>query len=178
MSGIFDSWVVSDSFWTTLNAIFGALLGASFYVLVKTQPYLLNRSYDPKFNGSYISRFVIGVIGGLILSIALGPFLTTKLGDGLNTSLSPGVLALIGGYSAEAVELVLQRVSDILVTAVRGDGSTDAKTKLTANVASKDSSVCAALDKAIDAHNSGDPPDQVKVLLKNARDEANKPVKT
>ena len=178
MIAFLNDWIGGDSFWTTLNAIFGALLGASFYVLVKTQPYLKNRSYDPKFNGSYISRFVIGVIGGLILSIALGPYLATTLAYGHGTSLSPGVLALIGAYSAEAVELILQRLSDILVTAVRGDGSTDVKTKLAASVAAKDSSVGAALDKAIDAHNSSDSPDQVTALLRNARDEANKPVKT
>ena len=40
MIGYFDNWVVTDSFWATLNAIFGALLGASFYVLVKTHHWL------------------------------------------------------------------------------------------------------------------------------------------
>ena len=103
------------------------MLGASFYVLVETQPYLANRSYDPKYNASYISRFFTGVIGGLILAIALGPFISAKLGAELNQSLSPGVMAMLGGFSARAVELILQRLVEILLAAVRGDGSDDAK---------------------------------------------------
>ena len=128
----------SGSFWTSLNAFFGAVLGASFYVLVKTQPYLANRSYDPKYNASYISRFFTGVIGGLILSIALGPFISGKLGTELDQSLSPGVIALLGGFSARAVELILQRLVEVLISAVRGDGSDDARTRLAASAAASD----------------------------------------
>jgi len=168
---------ITASFWTSLNAFFGAVLGASFYVLVKTQPYLANRSYDPKYNASYISRFFTGVIGGLILSIALGPFISGKLGTQLDQSLSPGVIALLGGFSARAVELILTRLVEVLMAAVRGDGSEDAKSRLVAASAAKDNIVKKSLDAVIDAHLNGAPPDKVKALLDNLRDEVSRPTK-
>ena len=167
------SRATSDTFWTSLNAFFGAVLGASFYVLVKTQPYLANRSYDPKYNASYISRFFTGVIGGLILSIAFGPFLSSKLGTELGQSLSPGVLA--AGRFAEAVEVILQRLVEILLTAVRGDASDEAKAKLAAAAAARDAAVKKSLDAVIEAHMTGAPAAQVKALLDCVRDEVGKP---
>ena len=168
---------ISASFWTSLNAFFGAVLGASFYVLVKTQPYLATRSYDPKYNASYISRFFTGVIGGLILSIALGPFISGKLGTQLDQSLSPGVIALLGGFSARAVELILQRLVEVLMAAVRGDGSDDAKARLAQAAARKDTLVKKSLDAVIDAHMTGASPAKVRALLDSARDEVSKPAR-
>ena len=167
----------SVSFWTSINAFFGAMLGASFYVLVKTQPYLATRSYDPKYNASYISRFFTGVIGGLILSIALGPFISGKLGTQLDQSLSPGVIALLGGFSARAVELILQRLVEVLMAAVRGDGSDDAKARLMALSAAKDDLVKKALDDVIDAHMSGAPAAKVKTLMDTLRDIVGRPTR-
>lgn len=172
-----SSLETSASFWTSLNAFFGAVLGASFYVLVKTQPYLANRSYDPKYNASYISRFFTGVIGGLILSIALGPFISGKLGTALDQSLSPGVIALLGGFSARAVELILQRLVEVLMATVRGDGSDDAKARLATAAAAKDDSVKKALDAVIDAQVNGAPAARLKALMDSLRDEVSKPVK-
>jgi hypothetical protein len=163
--------------WGALNAFSGASLGASFYVLIKTQPYLSNRSYDPKFNAAHISRFITGVIGGVILAIALGPFLTDKLQAVAGNTLTPGVLAILGGFSAEAVELILQRLVEILLAAVRGDGSGDVKAKVNAAVANKNSKVEQALDDAIDAtNNPNPPPGNVGGALKKVRDELRKPL--
>lgn len=174
-------WLVavgtSSTFWTSLNAFFGAVLGASFYVLVRTQPFLANRSYDPKFNASYISRFFTGIIGGLILSIALGPFISGKLGTEVDQSLSPGVIALLGGFSARAVELILQRLVEVLLAAVRGDGSEEAKARLAAASAAKDTAVKRSLDAVFDAYLDGAPPAKIKALLDNLRDEVSQPAK-
>ncbi len=169
--------VMTDTLWTSVNAFFGAVLGASFYVLVKTQPFLANRSYDPKFNASYISRFFTGIIGGLILAIAFGPFISAKLGAELNQSLSPGVLALLGGFSARAVELVLQRLVEVMMAAVRGDGSDDARARLTAASAAKDNAVKKTLDAVVDAQMNGAPAAKVKALLDSVRDEVSKPAR-
>jgi hypothetical protein len=167
---------LTGQFWTSVNVVFGAGLGASFYILVKTQPYLVNRSYDPKFNASYISRFITGVIGGVILAIALGPFLTAKLGNDLGKSITPGILALLGGFSAEAVELILQRMVDVLLAAVRGDGSAAVQAKAGAAAEAKTTKVEAALDNAIDAHDDPKAPAaQVKDALKKVREELAKP---
>jgi hypothetical protein len=177
MSDWISDSVVTATLWTSLNAFFGAVLGASFYVLVRTQPFLANRSYDPKFNASYISRFFTGIIGGLILSIALGPFISGKLGTEVDQSLSSGVIALLGGFSARAVELILQRLVEVLLAAVRGDGSDEAKARLAAASAAKDTAVKRSLDAVIDAHLDGAPPAKIKALLDNLRDEVSQPAK-
>ncbi len=123
-----------DGFWIIASPFWGAALGASFYVLLKTQPYLVNRSYDPKYNAVYISRFIYGLVAGVILATALQNFLSKT--DSVK-AFTPGVLAILGGYAAEAVELILQRLVEILLAAVRGDGSEQAKTKATADQAAK-----------------------------------------
>ena len=173
-----NDWISSNySFWASINAFFGAALGASFYVLVKTQPFLANRSYDPKYNASYISRFFTGVTGGMILSIALGPFISGKLGTELDQSLSPGVIALLGGFSARAVELILQRLVEVLMAAVRGDGNEDAKARLAAASAAKDNALKKSIDAVVDAHLNGASPAKVKALLDTLRDEVSQPTK-
>ncbi len=173
-----NDWISSNySFWASINAFFGAALGASFYVLVKTQPFLANRSYDPKYNASYISRFFTGVIGGMILAIALGPLLQMQLEGALGQALSPGVVAMLGGFSARAVELILQRFVEVLLAAVRGDGSDDAKNRLATATAAKDNVVKKSLDAVIDAQLNGATPARIKALLDSARDEVAKPVR-
>jgi len=140
-----------DHFLPAINAFAGAGLGASFYVLLKTQPYLINRSYDPRYNASYISRFITGVIGGVILASAIGPALADRLGSGPGATLTPGVLAILGGYAAEAVEQILQRLVDILLTIVRGDGSGQMQAKLAASQADKNTAVEALIPELEDA---------------------------
>ena len=126
---------LSVGFWVALNAFMGAGLGASFYILLKTQPYLVNRSYDPKYNAAYIARFITGLIAGVILAVAIGPNL--NLTTGAAKALTPGVLAILGGYAAEAVEQILQRLVDVLLAIVRGDGSAQAQSKAAAEQAEK-----------------------------------------
>jgi len=132
---------ITETTATILNALAGASLGASFYVLVKTHPYLVNRSYDPKHNGAYIARFMTGVIGGVILAMTLGPNLQSLLGsskESVGVALTPGVLAILGGYSAEAVESVLQRLVEVLLSLVRGDGKDRIESDLKKAQADKD----------------------------------------
>jgi hypothetical protein len=112
---------------TIVNILFSALLGASFYTLVKTRSYLQSGTFEPKYNTDYFARMVIGTVGGIVLAATLNL-------DGLASGsrwlrFTPGVLALIGGYSAEAVEQILQRMADVLLSITRGDGSSDAQAK-------------------------------------------------
>ena len=167
---------LSGQAWTSVNVLCGASLGACFYVLIKTQPYLINRSYDPKFNASYISRFITGVIGGVILAIALGPLIADKIGTSFGKTLTPGILALLGGFSAEAVEAILQRLVDVLLTAVRGDDRTAIQARSGAAAEAKQTKVEAALDAAIDTHTCPTAtPAQVKDALRKVREEMAKP---
>jgi hypothetical protein len=141
-----------------VNTVAAASLGASFYVLRKTEPFLINRSFDPKFNGVYILRFITGIVGGIILAAAIGPSLRGSLGSGTGANLTPGVLALLGGFSVEAVEEVLQRLVDVLLALVRGDGSAQAEDKAEASQAKKTSQALEDLaDLEVKIRQSGPP---------------------
>ncbi len=105
-----------------LNAFAGAALGAAFYILIKTHPFLLSRSFDPKFDAAYTSRFIIGVVAGVLLATVMKKFVET----GSALDLTAGMLAILGGYAAEFVEQVLQRMVETLQAAIRGDGSAQA----------------------------------------------------
>jgi hypothetical protein len=154
-----------------INEFAAAALGASFYVLMRTYPYLTKRAYDPKFNTAYISRFITGVIGGVILSTSVGPTLAEEFPK-LPFRQVVGALALLGGYSAEAVEIVLQRLVDVVTAAVRGDGSTAAKSKVAAAQAQKRAKVEALLDEVVEAQGRADAdPAQLKAALTRVRAE-------
>jgi len=110
-----------------LNWCFAASLGAVFYVLFTALNYVKDRTFDPRYNSIYVIRFVLGVLAGLILAIILGAPLFKN--SSTISSLGPAVIALVGGFSTEAVYQVLQRFVDVLLTAVRGDDSSAAKAK-------------------------------------------------
>jgi len=90
-----------------------AILGSSLYILFRAQKFMANRSFDPRYNSLYFTRWVTGIISGVVLA-----YLPLKSGA---QDFSPGLLALLGGFTAEAVELILKRFVEILVTAVNGD---------------------------------------------------------
>jgi hypothetical protein len=65
-----------------------------------------------------------GVVAGFVLSHLVRSHWAnpeTALAD-----LTPGMIALLGGFSAEVVEQVLQRLIAVMVTAVRGEGAAQA----------------------------------------------------
>lgn len=109
-----------------LFALLGAAaLGSTFYSLNTANRYLREGTFDPRYNQVYLVRYVLGIFAGFIL----GTFAEDLLGaDGQNAdaasqqlaTIGPTALALVGGFSAEAVALILQRVADTLVTLVRG----------------------------------------------------------
>jgi hypothetical protein len=135
-----DQWRSVDFWLPTVNAFFGAGLGASFYILLNTQSYLVSRSFDPKYNAVYVARFITGLVAGVILATALGPVLQKQL-ESTKYGLTPGILAILGGYAAEAVQQILQRLVEVLLAVVRGDGSAQAQAKVTAALADKNAEV-------------------------------------
>lgn len=117
-----------------LNWTFAAALGAVFYVLFTAHSYVKDRTFDPRYNSLYVIRFFLGVLAGLILAIVLERwFPSTNAGNASNANgqdirnVGPAVIALLGGFSTEAVYQILQRLVEILLAAVRGDNSDSAK---------------------------------------------------
>jgi uncharacterized membrane protein YczE len=125
----------------TLNIVCGALLGASFYVLLDAQPFLVNRSFDPKYNAVYATRVITGFIAGVILAVGLGAYLSKSLEQGSEAAITPAILAIIGGYAAQAVQKVLERIVEIILAAVRGDASGEVRAKATAALATRNAEV-------------------------------------
>jgi hypothetical protein len=107
--------------------LFAASLGAVFYVLFTALGYVKDRTFDPRYTPLYVIRFVLGILAGLILAIVLGAPLFGS--NGTISSLGPAVIALLGGFSTEAVYQILQRLVDVLLATVRGDDSGTAKAK-------------------------------------------------
>ena len=111
-----------------LNWCSAAALGAVFYVLFTAHSYVKDRTFDPRYNVLYVIRFVLGVLAGLILAIVLNQSsLFAK--DSPASRFAPAVIALLGGFSTEAVYQILQRMVDLLLAAIRGDDSDAAKAK-------------------------------------------------
>jgi xanthosine utilization system XapX-like protein len=108
-----------------------AALGAVFYVLFTALGYVKDRTFDPRYTPLYVIRFVLGILAGLILAIVLKDSQFIKNPAIKDMSLS--VIALLGGFSTEAVYQILQRLVDILVAAVRGDNSDAVKAKASGN---------------------------------------------
>jgi len=102
-----------------LNYFFAALLGASFSAMFTASPYIRDRTFDPRYVLVYVMRLVLGIIAGLILA-NLGNGLFTS--DALIAKLGTGMIGLLGGYSAEAVRAILDRLVEVLLAVVKGSG--------------------------------------------------------
>jgi mannitol-specific phosphotransferase system IIBC component len=106
-----------------LQIIGGAGLGSSFYALHTASHYIESGRFDPKYNNTYLIRFGLGLLSGLILAYFLKDFLninTTNSNGPTLAKIGVSALALVGGYAAEAVAQILDRVSDTLVALVSG----------------------------------------------------------
>lgn len=97
--------------------ISAAGLGASFAALFQASHYIKNGMFDPYYLPIYWNKFFLGLIAGLIL-VTLIPFETQK--DGLEKIAKP-TIAMLGGFSSDAVYRILRRLIDTLESFVRGD---------------------------------------------------------
>jgi len=106
-----------------VQIIGGAGLGSSFYALHTANRYITSGTYDPKYNNTYLIRFGLGLLSGLILAYFLKDLLSIKTANTSDSNVAKigvAALALLGGYAAEAVAQILDRVSDTLVTLISG----------------------------------------------------------
>ena len=102
-------------------------LGAGFYTLITVRKYLINRTYDPRYNPTYFIRFIIGITAGTILALVFRDDLISN--KNLDFNYSVEMLALVGGFAADAVTIILKRTSEILITAFKGADNSDDQQK-------------------------------------------------
>lgn len=108
--GLVLIWLGHDK----LLGLGGGCLGGGFYALWTSSGYIRRRTFDSSYNQVYLVRLALGVVAGTVLSML-------PLG-GAGQEFSQISLGMIGGFSAEAVALILKRLADTLVTAVTGTG--------------------------------------------------------
>ncbi len=108
------------SLWSSLQIFFSAGIGAYFYSLYTGNKYFVSRTFDPKYHTFYNNRIIIGIIAGFILANVLDLGSLTNTGNGV-TKFTPSIIALLGGYSADAVNRILTRIVTMLTALVQGD---------------------------------------------------------
>src|SRR5438270_13746307 len=98
-----------------MHLISAAGLGACFYALFKARRFITNGTYDPKYEPTYWVRFILGITAGTLLAL-----LIPVGGSAGSVELTKPLLALLGGFSAEAVYRILLRMVETLETLVQG----------------------------------------------------------
>ena len=103
-----------------LNLFFAAGLGAAFYALFTAYHYLVRRTFDSRYTLVYWTRFALGLLSGVILANLID---AQKVAQGASVlrQIGPGLLALIGGYAADAVNALLKRIVGMLMFLVKGE---------------------------------------------------------
>jgi len=118
--GFITTSLTGKTWLINLNLVAAAGLGAYFYSLYTANKYVVNRTFDPKYATFYNNRIIIGIIAGYILaSIIRSNFFASE--NSQLIELTPSVIALLGGFSADAVVKILNRIVVMLVALVKGD---------------------------------------------------------
>ncbi|REH50463.1 hypothetical protein C7448_10475 [Tenacibaculum gallaicum] len=84
-------------------------LGVVFYLLKKVSDSIKNSTMVSEESISYLAQIVLGIIAGLIMSEIISFY--TKTPEDIDL-FNKGVLALIGGFSSEAIFSILQGIID------------------------------------------------------------------
>lgn len=92
-------------------------LGASFTALFKANRYIVKGTFDPTYESSYWIRFLLGIIAGMIMATMI-PIEKTSQAD-----FGKPLLAMLGGFSADFVYRVIERLIETLNSLIRGDSS-------------------------------------------------------
>jgi hypothetical protein len=133
-------------------------MGAAFVALYRANGYITTGSFDPDYESTYWVRFLLGIIAGLVLAKLV------PIGGGSDVYQAP-LLALVGGFSANAVHTVLTRITETVESLVKGTGQEAVAAQASAAKARADEQaargrldVAGALVQARDAVASGGDP--------------------
>lgn len=123
---VFTGYYLDNIYYLQANLFFSAGLGAYFYSLYTANKYVVNRSFDPTYITFYYNRIIIGIIAGIILSnLIIPPHHNGSFN--INTS----IIAILGGFSSDAVLKILNRLVSMLITLVEGDAKDVVETRTT-----------------------------------------------
>lgn len=117
-----------DQFYRLVFLMSCASVGASFYALFKMNSYLSNRDFNVTLSHTYWARYVLGIVAGLLLSeLFVGFVEPSAVSADDSTPLSSvgyllkPVLAILGGFSADLVYRILNRLVKAVESLFKGD---------------------------------------------------------
>ena len=105
--------IVEMLFWLSAAGI-----GAAFAMLFQINDYVARRTFDPDYATSYWIKFFLGMVAGFIL-VALVPI---NLDNNQVDTFAEPTVALLGGFSAQAVYRILNRLVETLENLIGGGG--------------------------------------------------------
>lgn len=113
----------SSLFLNELFLLAAASLGVSFANLYQAQIYLRNLTFDPSMEPSYWVRYVLGIMSGTILAflVPVEHFLEGSTEATMHGMAKP-TLALLGGFSTQALYRILFQMVSAIESIVRGNG--------------------------------------------------------
>jgi len=149
-----------------LLKISGALLGAALYAFWTARSFLRENTFSRRFTQDYVIRFGLGVVSGFILGSILADNSFSATAPGLE-QFGPFTLAVVGAYSAEAVVQILQRIAEILVTAVRGSDYEQLKSAANKTASQKLNKAAAELRDALQGASAEEVAARVEGIAKN-----------
>ena len=125
--------ILNTDGWVTI-AVLGYLvscagLGACFASLFRLNTYISQATYDNRYDPTYWASILLGVIAGLFISELLASMFLAS-GSSTIGNLGKPALALVGGFSANMVYKVLQRVVDTIESLFKGDQRDFVKRKI------------------------------------------------
>ncbi|HLP58691.1 MAG TPA: hypothetical protein VK186_07680 [Candidatus Deferrimicrobium sp.] len=92
-----------------------AALGAAFTALFKANQYIVRGTFDPKYESSYWIRFILGIIAGMILASLI------PVEDYAQKGFGKPLLAMLGGFSANMVYQVINRLVETIGSLFKSD---------------------------------------------------------
>ncbi len=101
-----------------LFLLFSASIGASFNALFTANRYIKDSTFDPIHESSYWVRYVLGLLAGVIIATLIP--IETEATSALMGFGKP-ILALLGGFSAQVVYRMINRLIESLDTLFKGE---------------------------------------------------------
>lgn len=95
-------------------------IGASFAALFEMRSYVTKRNFDTVYTTDYWIRFFLGLVSGLILAELIPVRQLSADTNSIIVNMARPVLAMLGGFSVQAVYRILQRIVHTLETLVQG----------------------------------------------------------
>ncbi len=112
-----------DLLFNELFLLAAASLGVSFANLYQAQIYLRDCTFDPRFESSYWVRYVLGLMSGTILAFLVPIDHWLEGGKQVQNLHGMGkpTLALLGGFSTQAIYRILFQMVNAIESLVRGN---------------------------------------------------------